>query len=490
MIHYPKDVAEARQRGDTADIAAGDRQAVAHAGQSHRSNLVPLLVLLCLGAAARVGVWLWFAPLAPSIQDEQDYNRFACNLALYGEFAFTPGHLDSIRPPLYPAFVAGVYRVFGLESFQAVRLLQAALSLATVLLVYRIGSDACSPRVGLWAAAICCFYPSLLGFNNLLLTEVLFTFLLCAFCALFIRGLQRSSPASMAGAGALLALAALTRSVVWLFPPVLALFLLLAFQGGWGRRLLAACTLVAAFAAVLAPWAYRNTRLQQTFITVDVMGGRNFMMGNYRYTPLYRSWAAIELDGEKSWLHEVLATSTEQERGTQGKIDKLALRQGLRFVAAHPGLTLQRDVVKFFDFWGLERELVKGANDGSFGPIARPVVLLLATVICGTYVLVLFAGVFGILLAPPADRRVHLFVLLVIAFVCGMHTLVFGHSRYHLPLMPLVMIYAASAVLQWRTLWQRRGWAFWRACAVCLLFIGGWLWEAVVVDWARIANLA
>src|SRR5262249_41874156 len=152
--------------------------------------------------------------------------------------------------------------------------------------------------------------------NNLLLTEVLFTFLLCAFSLLLILGLRRSSLTAVGGAGVLLGLAALTRSVVWLFPPVLALFLVLTFQGGWRRRFLAAAVPVAAFAVVLAPWAIRNTRLQQTFIAVDVMGGRNFMMGNYRYTPLYRSWAAIQLPGEQSWIHEVLATSTPQERQT------------------------------------------------------------------------------------------------------------------------------------------------------------------------------
>ena len=116
--------------------------------------------------------------------------------------------------------------------------------------------------------------------------------------ALLIEALRRGSLPWLAAAGVVLGLAALTRSVLWLFPPVLAVFVFLAFGGSWRRRLPAAITVVASFTLLVGPWAVRNTRLQKTFIAIDVMGGRNFMMGNYRYTPLYRSWATIEITGE------------------------------------------------------------------------------------------------------------------------------------------------------------------------------------------------
>lgn len=453
-------------------------------------RLAVLLLILVAGAAVRYGAWTWFAGQSLHIEDEQDYNRLACNLIQHGEFALTPGQPTSLRPPLYPALVAAVYRLFGMENYQAVRLVQAILSLLNVVLLYRLGSMVLSPRAGLWLAGMFAFYPSLLGYNNLLLTEVLFTFLLCGFCAMLIRALQHDSLPCLALSAAVLALAALTRSVVWLFPPVLACFLLFAFQGSWRRRLSASALFVAVFALVLGPWAYRNTRLQKTFIAVDVMSGRNFMMGNYQHTPLYRSWATIELQGEKSWIYEVLQAYPPTQPRTQGQVDKLAMRQALKFIAANPGLTLQRDIVKFFDFWGLERELISGGDSGFFGSVSKPVLIGLALLLCGSYVLALFAGFFGLVLAPPADRRVHLFLLLLSAFVCALHTLAFGHSRYHLPLMPLVLIYAASAVVHRKEIWrQRRRWAFALACGLCAVFVTGWLWGLVVVDPQRILHL-
>jgi 4-amino-4-deoxy-L-arabinose transferase-like glycosyltransferase len=446
----------------------------------------PLLLILVAGAVVRLALWMWFQDRPIEIFDERDYNQLAVNLAVHGEFAFSPGHPTSLRPPLYPALVAGMYRIFGLESFQAVRLFQAALSLVNVLLLYRLGLDLFSRKVGLWLAALYCFYPSLLGYNNLLLTEVLFTFLVCATCFLVIRSLQRDSLVPLALAGLSLGLAALTRSVMWLFPPVMCVFLLLVWKGGLARRLGATVILLTAFVAVVAPWAIRNSRLQRTFIAIDTMGGRNFMMGNYRYTPLYRSWNAIALDGEESWYYEVSMTYPPSERETQGHVDKLALRQGLTFVKANPGLTLQRDIIKFWDFWGLERELVAGAARGYFGPVSRPTIVVLTVLIFGSYAFALLFGVFGVMLAPPSDRRAHWFLLLVMAFICGMHTLVFAHSRYHLPLMPLILVYTASALVHARTLWQQRsGWRFRLACGVSGVFVCGWVWLIINVDLER-----
>jgi hypothetical protein len=241
---------------------------------------------------------------------------------------------------------------------------------------------------------------------------------------------------------------------------------------------------VAAFAGTIAPWAVRNTRLQGTFVAIDTMGGRNFMMGNYQYTPLYRSWDAVSLEGEQSWIYEVCATYPPEQRTTQGQIDKLALRQGVQFVRAHPGLTLQRAVVKFFDFWGLERELIAGAGRGLFGQLSKPALLGLAAVVGGAYVAVMVLATFGLVFAPPADRRAHWLLLCVILFVCGLHTLVFGHSRYHLPLIPLALVYAAGAVTHAGAIWrQRTSSRFALAAALCAVLFAGWAWGFVAVDW-------
>jgi hypothetical protein len=460
------------------------------ASGGERSTSRAILLLLAAGALVRLALWGQFQDVGLPIWDENDYNILAKSLVEHGEFGFEPGLPTSLRPPLYPAMVAGVYSLFGVENFQAVRLLQATLSLLNVWLLYRLGLEIASRRVALWLAGIFCFYPSLLGFNNLLLTETLFTLLLCAVCytvALFYR---RGALGYLVGAGVLLGLAALTRSVVWMAPPFVAVFLLLTWKDSWRRRALAPIAFLAAFCCTLAPWAVRNTILQETFVAVDTMGGRNFMMGNYQHTPLYRSWDTISMTGELSWDHQLATAYPPQERNTQGKIDKLALREGLKFVRDNPWLTFQRDLIKFFDFWGLERELIAGASQGYFGEIARAVVVALTVLIFGMYAAVMALGIFGMVMTPLSDRRVHWFLVLVIAYVCGLHTLVFAHSRYHLPIMPLMIVFAACALVNLRRVWSaRQSWGFQVAGGLTGLLVLGWSWGLVTGDWERFLQI-
>ncbi len=451
----------------------------------------PLLAVLLLGLVVRLAVFAWFWGEPLQIEDEQHYNAIAVNLATTGEFALEPGQPTSLRPPLYPMLVAGIYRVFGCENYEAVRLVQMLLGLSIAVLVHAMARPLFGARVALLSAALCCFYPSLIIYGNLLLTEILFTWLLCAVCLALEWFLLGQGLRSLVAFGVLWGLATLTRSVLWLFPPFVFVFLFLAVRAaGWRQRLFSALLPVAVFGLTILPWSVRNSLLQDTFTTIDVMGGRNFMMGNYEHTPLYRAWDAIGMQGEKAWHHVLLADFPGRETLTQGQIDKLAMRRAVRFMLENPALTLKRSVVKFFNFWQLERELVAGARQGFWGELSRGGVLVFAAAVCGSYVVVIVSGVFGFVLVPASDRRMHWFLLMLVGFMCALHTASFGHSRYHLPVMPLVTMYSAAAMLALPSLlgkWRRP--AFWLAGAICVLLAGSWVWEAVIVDASRIRAL-
>jgi 4-amino-4-deoxy-L-arabinose transferase-like glycosyltransferase len=468
-----------------------DRQAMqrTHPVRSGLRGHSPLVWILLVGGVARVASWAYFDGKAPSIWDEHDYDRLAANLVLHHEYASTVGTPTAMRPPLYPAFLAAVYSLFGVGNYQAVRLFQVGLGLLNVAIAYRLGTRAFGRSAGTCLAGLLAVYPSMVGFNNLLLTEVLFTTLLCASCTFLVESLESPSLPKVAAAGVTLGLGALTRSVLWIFPAPLILFLLLAWRLPLRRRLVAASVFAAAFAATIAPWSIRNTRLERTFIPIDTMGGRNFMMGNYEYTPLYRAWDAISIEGARNWYEVLLASDPSVAGTTQGQRDKRAFQYGKAYVLAHPAQTFQRDVMKFFNFWGLERELVAGLGRGYFGSVSAPALVGATVLIFGGYALAMLAGAFGMVMAPPADRRVHLLLLMVVGFICAMHAITFGHSRYHLPLMPIVLAYAASAAVNARDIWARKGeWSFLLAVALCGLFVAGWAFEIVFVDAQRFLN--
>lgn len=439
-----------------------------------------LLAVLVIGLALRVLVAAWLHGEPLYVWDERDYDMLAVNLVRHAEFAFESGQPVAIRPPLYPVLVAIVYHLTGEHNFTAVRLLNAALGAFTVYIVFLLGRRIYEEKTAIAAAAICALYPSLVATSGLVLTETTFTLLLCLSCLAMARYLATGSWRWVVACGGLFALGALTRSVLWLFPAPLFIFLMIASpEPSLRRRFFHAAIAIAAFAAVLAPWAIRNTRLQKTFTAVDVMGGRNFMMGNYEYTPSDRPWAAISIGGDRAWYKLVRERFPNDAKDlTQGQLDKLAMKYAIQYIAAHPLQTVHRDVAKFFHFWQLEREIVAGLHNGFWGGVSRPALLLIATVILASYVVVLVAGLFGAIVVPPGTWQIHWFLLLLIVFVCGIHTLAFGHSRYHLPLMPLVAIYAAAAIGQGRAIffYGRRS-ALWLAGSLAAILALSWCYE-------------
>ena len=421
------------------------------------------------------------------IVDEQQYAELGQNVAAGHGLAWGPGRLTSIRPPLYPGVLAAVWAISP-GNLQAVRVLQILLALATAAMVYILGSRLYGFTAAAWAAAVTWLYPSLIFFNFLILTETLFTFLLVGFVLLAVVTVQSPRAWTALLCGLALGLAALTRSILWPLPLILCPLLAVLIRAPLARRITLPSLVFAGYALVIAPWAIRNTQLQEVVTIVDTMGGINLRMGNYEYTPDDRMWDAVALDGEKSWVYG-LTTDLPGQTITEGQKEKWAQRKAIAYMRAHPGVTVRRAFIKFADFWGLEREFPAGVQNGLYAPPAwLSVTASLAIVLA--YMALVTAGASGIWLAAPADWRLHVVLLLPIAVIMGAHTIVFGHSRYHLPLMPLFAVYAAAFVaVHGRAFrFSDRPMLVGAAATVMVLF-SVWIRQIVVSDLARITAL-
>ena len=372
----------------------------------------------------------------------------------------------------------------GFKTTAPIRAEQAIVSLLTTLIVYRLGVIVYSRRIAIWAAGIVCFYPAFLAYSNVLLSETWFILFAIGFIWLTIEAVHREKLSILVAASIALGLAALTRSIMLLFVPFLVLYLLWAWRGGWGKCMIAAIVPPIVFAIAIAPWAIRNTQVQQTLTLIDVMGGRNAMMGNYEFTPTERSWATIsDVAAENAW-HRVLARETGAvASGTQGQLDKRALAHAIRYVLANPGVTVKRDIVKFFNFWQLERTFLAAARNDYFRDLPQVIATCAAALACGIGAAILLAAIFGICCNPPGNLQDHIFLLGCILFPCAVHSLIFAHERYRLPVMPLLGLYAAAAFVNWRDIWSQRSTLGFRAAAgLCLLLMAGWAREFVMVD--------
>jgi len=450
-----------------------------------RTRLPRVLIgVLIAGLAIRVAVLSATSNLGPKIADEVQYIQLATSLVHGDGFAWGPGRPTSLRPPLYPAMVAAVWTVTGAGNLPAIRVLQIVLSLATAALVYELGRRVFNPSVGGLAAAITWLYPSLIFLNFTILTETLFTCLLVAFTLLAVMLVQQPRGWIAIACGIALGLGALTRSVLWPVPLLLCPLLLFLLRGPLGHRVLLSALVFAGYVMPVAPWAVRNTRLQGVVTIVDTMGGMNLRMGNYEYTPEDRMWDAVSLEGDQNWIHGFTGEFPGQVV-TEGHKDKWGQRKAIEYMRAHPGTTIRRSLIKFGDFWGLERELVAGVQQGLYSP-PMWFVASGAAVILLSYVAIALLGGAALWLTTP-DWRAHVLLLLPVVIITGVHSIVFGHSRYHIPLVPTLAVYTAEL---WQAgpiqSWRRARWGKLGAAATVLVLAAAWGRQILVVDAARV----
>jgi len=447
-----------------------------------------LAVAFVAGLGIRLALQWSTAGLGPKVEDEQQYTRIAENVVAGTGFSWAVGQPTSIRPPLYPGLLAATWTLLGTTSFQAVRAIQILLSLATAALVFVLGRAAWNDRVGAAGAAICWLYPSLIFYDSLILTETLFTFLLIAFVAATVTLVKTPRALAAIACGATLGLAALTRSVLWPLPLILCPGLLLLIDVRLARRVALAAVVFVAYAVVVAPWAIRNTRLQGVVTVVDTMSGMNLRMGNYEFTPDDRMWDAVSLTGEKNWVHGI-TNDLGTGNITEGQKDKWAQRKAIEYIKAHPLETLRRSLIKFADFWGLEREFMAGVQQGMYSPPAWFSVLASAAILLA-YALIAVAGAAGIWIASPRDMRLHVILLMPVVVLVGAHAIAFGHSRYHLPLIPILGLYASAlAVQRMPSLALSRRPALIGAAASIVVLLSVWMRQIVLTDLDRIMSL-
>ena len=222
-----------------------------------------LLPLLALGLGLRLIYGLAIAGDAPLLGDGLEFNQLAGLLA-DGRGYIQPGPFEASgeelptadKPPLYPMVVA-LFMLVGGNGYEVQHVAGAVIGTATVAAVGLLGRRVGGDRVGLLAAGLAAAYPLLIAADGSLRSESLYALMIALVLVAAYRLADRPTTGRAAAAGALIALAALTRSeaVVLIALLVLPMALLAA-----GRRRAVRLTAVAAAVCllVLAPWLART----------------------------------------------------------------------------------------------------------------------------------------------------------------------------------------------------------------------------------------
>ncbi len=300
-------------------------------GKNPSALHIVLLVLLLVGAFwTRLDYVLGVD--IPLHSDMSSFNDRAVSILTLGSFEESGdpvGFLNdsTYRLPLYPLLIALIYKLFGLENYTAVYVMQAFLGTIMVSGVYFLGKRMFNPWVGFGGGLLCATYAPLIGYCGILVSETLFMTLLVLSAASMLYAFQNKSLPWFIATGVLIGLSALTRTVGL---PLMLIFLGLFFLY---RRPLGLVpfpyqktiwVVITAFLMIL-PWTIRNYLEFKEFILLDTATGVNMVVGNndlaegdytqgYDQLPIYtealaKSSNIVELDRHltanvKAWIAE------------------------------------------------------------------------------------------------------------------------------------------------------------------------------------------
>jgi len=239
-------------------------------------RIPPFIAVLLLALALRAGVVLVRGVDRAPVKDEWSYARIAENVAAGDGIWFdvtrevdgepVTRRFHSLRPPLYPALLGALFRLFGggLSTVPAARLFSAICGALAAALFFGWARRLLGTRVALVAALVFAAWPAHLWASSEMLTEPLFSLLVCGFAWALTAG--RPLPG-----GILLGLAILTRpSALLLLLP--AWLFILVMRAGEGRKLPALLALTLPVLLLVAPWVARNTGIHRRPLLTTNMG--------------------------------------------------------------------------------------------------------------------------------------------------------------------------------------------------------------------------
>jgi hypothetical protein len=381
--------------------------------------------LLALSGAGLLFRLLWIAvePATSPVADETMWVTWGTREL--PAVAFSPVRLSFIfHPPLYLYFLGVIDRLFG--TLEAVKYAQAVVGALLVPAVALVGRRAFGERAALLAAGIAAFYPELVWFVAHFWAETVFTTLLWWAIERTAAADEAGSTPLAAAAGAVFALATLTRETVLYFLPAAAFWLAWRRKGGAGR----AAAFLAAAVLLVVPWTVRNYLAFGAFVPVSTSGALNLWQGNARMT-----------------REEVY----EQYWAVHGRIAKYeyARRRGIEAVLQRqPWWIFEKLHDEMPEYWAAHGQPIVHIERGAYGRVNRAIAYPAIAVVLLPYLAVLVLFVAGIAFLPRS--RVAGLVLAFLVFYVLLHVASHGYPRYRLPSLPVVFLVAAHGWVAWR----------------------------------------
>ena len=347
------------------------------------------------------------------------------------------------RAPLYPHFLALLYRIFGINLLIP-RIVQSLIGSFNCILIQKIGCRLFNKKTGSTAGIIAAFYPLFIYFDNeLFIPTTLIFFVLLGFYLILKQSLDKGTKSGWFITGIVWGLAAITR------PNVILFLIILPF---WFRRKLkksfkpAILYGVLGVVSVIMPVTVRNYVVSKEFVPIAWQGGTNFYIGNNPYSD---GRTAIIPGTRRSWWGGFYDAKriAEEAMGRELKnseIDRYWLSQGLAFIKNEPTKALSLFFKKTYLFFGgLE---ISNNRDIYFftKPTYLKFLILNLPLLQFPFGLLLPLSLVGCWCAYKKRRDFSLILFFILPYSLSF-ILFFVCARYRVGIIPFLIILAAFA---------------------------------------------
>jgi len=383
------------------------------------------------------------------VADAKDYNIIAQSLLNKGIFEDEIGNRFS-RPPLYPFFLYGLYKLNGI-SYPFVYLIQSLLSVLICYISYILGKEICNKKAGLIALFLTGINIELIIYPTLLLSETLFILLLLISLYCLFRFVREANGfLSKWGilSGLFLGAATLTRPITLglSFFCLIILFLLSLFKPKFRAFVIKISLTLFVMLLVITPWGFRNYWLSGKLIPVAAIDGVNFWIGHHPGA-----------NGSYDWTIEGNPLMAESK--SELVMNKKGWTEGLSFIKNHPLEEIRITILKSirmllplpdysFEMSGF---LMQNRSLYWFCCVFSAVIWEILLVIICMNEKVLFKD------------EAHLLMSLIFFYFILNHLVFFSTPRYKAPIILIIILFAAECLANKKSItwgdikWKRFG---------------------------------
>jgi 4-amino-4-deoxy-L-arabinose transferase-like glycosyltransferase len=328
-----------------------------------RTQTRPYILFVLVALAVRLAVipFVYRDWLDPFVLEHWAFGLIAKSIASGHGFGspFAPTGASALLPPVYSYLLAGIFKIFGIEtkaSVLAALSLNSVFSALTCIPVYLLARQAFGERVAKWAGWGWAFSPYgvYYGADWAWSTPLVTLELACLFY--FAWRLEKSSRTrDWLWFGLFGGFSALTEPVILSVVPLLGLWTVYRryrSQQSWKVPMITAAL---SALAVMSPWLVRNYELFHRFIPVRSGYGLELYIGNNGYS---QRWVNSSLHPNHSD-----AELSEYERVGEIAYMDHKLAQAKTYIRVHPTwfawMTFRRIVYMWTGFWSFDRAYLK-----------------------------------------------------------------------------------------------------------------------------------